>query len=228
MLLPLAVEWVSFRRYNKTALLLLKRGVLTVWATSMHFDRRPRWGSIAFPQPGLPHHIIHSLAELFIRNFPISSFISLFEQMFPKLVVHLDSPILFIWIKDLLEIFFWQLTIFVHIKKLESLSDVFLVDEGLSVNTCRNELLEVYDSVAVHITFLDDLLPILTGHILVFFCQIRTLLYSWCHWDKEFPCCLCPISKIPSESLQFLPWLRSTLRPKKALFSRIGLVLCIW
>jgi len=171
MLLPLAVEWVSFRRYNKTALLLLKRRVLTVWATSMHFDRRPRWRSIAFPQPGLPHHIIHSLAELFIRNFPISSFISLFEQMFPKLVVHLDSPILFIWIKDLLEIFFWQLTIFVHIKKLKSLSNVFLVDKGLSVNTCRNELLEVYNSVAVHITFLDDLLPVLTGHILVFFAK---------------------------------------------------------
>jgi len=28
----------------------------------------------------------------------------------------------------LLEIFFWQLTIFVHIKKLESLSNIFLVD----------------------------------------------------------------------------------------------------
>ena len=72
-----------------------------------------------------------------------------------------------------MKIFFRQLPIFVHIKKLESLSNVFLVDEGFSVNTGRNKLLEVYDPVAIHITFLNDLLPVLAGHVFVFLAKFR-------------------------------------------------------
>ena len=74
-------------------------------------------------------------------------------------------------IENLLEIVFGQLAVLVDVKQLECLPYVFLVHKGLPVDASRNELLKVDNPVSVHVTLLNDLLPVFAAHVLVLFAE---------------------------------------------------------
>ena len=64
-------------------------------------------------------------------------------------------------IKQALEVLNIDFAIFVGINDLKCFSNVRLIYERLSVETCTNKLLKINYTIAVHVTRLDDLGPLL-------------------------------------------------------------------
>ena len=103
------------------------------------------------------NHIAHSLSKLALRYTSIIIFISFLKQLCPYILIHLGSTI---WTEYVIEIWNWYLPIVIFIQNVKSCFDIFTICESFTVYTCTHELLEVYLTISVLITFCNYFFPI--------------------------------------------------------------------
>ena len=105
----------------------------------------------------VPYDLVHGVRELVLRNEPVTTPISLLQQLCPYLRVHACTAIR---TKNVIEVVHTDLAVLVVVENLERLVNLFCVVESLSVYACRDKFLEIYAAVTVLVQLGDDLIPV--------------------------------------------------------------------
>lgn len=93
-------------------------------------------------------------------NIVTTFFLGFLQQLQPELTVDFAALGLLRRVENPLDIIEAYKTILVCVDKLEGLANLGLLDECSSISTCCDEILKIYLTISINITFIDDVVPI--------------------------------------------------------------------